>query len=230
MEEYTPVNSGQPQHMENMQPRQDVGFPGNFGQSPRGNGKSSKTIKILIGLAGFILIIGIGGFLVTRGSSDATPSPTPIGGTLGSGVTVTTPAPESSPTPTPRAISKSEVKIEVLNGSGVVGEASLVKGALEKLGFSGITASNADSQSETVTTITFSRDLSDEITTEITDSLSEIFKEVRTRRGTVSGGFDVRVLTGGPRKGAAATATPTSSPTPSPSPTSSSSPVPSSTP
>jgi len=175
--------------------------------------------KWIIALIGVILILAIGGFFIANSlgnaSEEASPSPTTAG-------LSTFPTPEviptSEPSPTPAEIDKSEVKIEVLNGTGTPGEASFLKGKLEGLGFGNIEAANADSQDETTTTVTYSRDLPQILTDEITNELEDLYGSVEVKTGTVSGGFDVRILTG-PRIGATSTPKATASPSPSASPT-----------
>src|SRR3990167_8781050 len=51
--------------------------------------------------------------------------------------------PTLMPTPTLMEVDKSEVKIQVLNGTGIAGGAGILKTKLEGLGFSGIEVGNA---------------------------------------------------------------------------------------
>lgn len=89
----------------------------------------------LIGIAVVVIIIvGLGYFMFFRGGNKAAGEPTP------------TPAEtvvESTPTAVP-TIAKKDIKIRVLNGSGVVGEAGRVKAMLEKAGFKVDSTDNAD--------------------------------------------------------------------------------------
>ena len=56
-----------------------------------------------------------------------------------------TPSPEPSPTPTPTPeLNKEELRIKVLNGSGISGKASDVKNALNEAGYQEILTGNAD--------------------------------------------------------------------------------------
>lgn len=56
-----------------------------------------------------------------------------------------TPSPEPSPTPTPTPeLNKEELRIKVLNGSGISGKASDVKDALNEAGYQEILTGNAD--------------------------------------------------------------------------------------
>lgn len=197
--------------------RPSVGFP----ETPRK--KSGGFPKWIIAVVGVLLILAVGGFFISRslGSSEETePTTTPAG--LSS-----LPTPNVTSTPTPEAVEevdKSEVSIEVLNGTGTAGEATFLQGELEDLGYEEIEVGNATSQNETETTVTISNDMPDEIVDELTEALEDIYDEVTVSRGTVSGGFDIRILTG-PRAGASprasATASPRASATASPTPTAS---------
>lgn len=61
---------------------------------------------------------------------------------------------EKIATPTPEEISKGKYTIEVLNGSGISGEAARVKGILEKEGYTVSSVGNAKGEDVTETTIT----------------------------------------------------------------------------
>ncbi len=90
-----------------------------------------------------------------------------------------TPTPTSTPTPTV-VIKKEEVKIKVLNGSGVAGKAGEVKKILEKAGYSQILTGNADEFNFKITEIHVKKSkvyLKTEIKKILTDYTSS-FKEV----------------------------------------------------
>lgn len=204
-----------------MPPASDVSFP-----QPKEPASKGLNVKIIIAVVGVIVIILVGGWLILGSSSGGsqTPSPTPGGGLSPfPSPKTTTPSPEPTPSASPMA--KSEIKIEVLNGTGVPGEASFLQKELEKLGFEDIEAGNADEQDAKETVATYSREISPEVADEITARLEELYEKVRTRRATVSGGFDISITTGPRKKGSAtaspkatakASATPTASPTPTP--------------
>lgn len=196
--------------------RPSVGFP----ETPRK--KSGGFPKWIIAVVGVILILAVGGFFISRslGSTEEI-EPTPTSAGLSS---LPTPNVTTTPTPEPVEVDKSEIKVEVLNGTGTAGEATFLQGELEDLGYEEIEVGNASSQNETETTVTISNDMPDEIVDELTEALEDIYDEVTVSRGTVSGGFDIRILTG-PRAGASpkasATASPRASATASPTPTAS---------
>lgn len=208
-QQYTP---GVQQPSPAMNPQPNVGFPAAKSQ----NGSKTKWIVLIIVIVSVIL--GVGGWLLMKGgSSDVEPSPTPESGVLSSFATpVPDPTAEPTEEPSTEPAVKSEVKIEILNGTGTPGDASLVKTALTKLGYENVEAANSDTQEEERTTVTFARELPTATIDEITAALEGIFAEVRVRKGSLSDGVSVRILTG-PKTGTtsptpAASATPTASP------------------
>lgn len=198
---------------ENQQSQQSpqVSFP-QVREPEAGRGSNA---KVLIAIVGVLLIVLVGGWLILGNrEGSATPTPTPVGGLSTFPTPEVASTPEASPTATPAPVDKSEVKVEILNGTGVPGEASFLQKELEKLGFTSenITAGNADEQDATETTATYSRDLAQATADEITQRLEEVYTAVRTRRATTSGDFDVSITTG-PRKGGSTTKPATAKPT-----------------
>lgn len=216
------ANQPQVPRQQASQPQANVGFP----QPPK---KKSSFPKWILGVIGVLLIAIVGGFFLYQNyTGSAEPSPTPSVGGLS---TFATPSPTQTPdvaTPTPQPVDKSEISIQVLNGTGIAGEASFLSGELQELGYENIVAENADDQNETRTTVTYSERIGEAESEEITERLNEVYERVRTRRGD-TGEYDIVIITG-PRSGASAsddnaeeeeeaeaTATPTASPTSSPS-------------
>ena len=130
-----PINSG------------EVGFPQN---APSGKPKSKTSLIIFIILA-ILLIAGGVVFFVARnresGTLDTSPSPSSSFQDI--------PSPIASPSPSTKPIDKATIKIEVLNGTGVPGEAAYLQGILKGMGYENVTAGNSPSSNETVTAITF---------------------------------------------------------------------------
>lgn len=188
----------------------DVGFP----LQPKPKAGINKWVLIVLGL----LILGGGGvFLFTRGSSNQEPSPTP---------TVAGVTQSPSPTPTPSPTDKTKVKIEIQNGTGISGEAAYLQGVLKNLGYSNITAGNADNQDYTTTIVTFGKNVGKDVVDEVTKKLEEVYKTVETKTSSTQK-VDILIVTG-LRKGA--TAKPSPSPSPKVSPTASPSATPSASP
>jgi hypothetical protein len=195
-----------PQQQEDRTP--EVGFPV---AQPRPKAKSGRLVLLALAL---LILVGGGIFLFTRGSKEksqeTTPTPTVEG---------TETFPTEEPTTTPTSIDKSDIKIEVLNGTGIAGEAAYLQGVLKNLGYSDISAGNADSQDETVTTVTFARSLSSSIVDEITKKLEAIYEDVESKTSSTQKS-DVVIVTG-LKKGVTPkpTSTPTTTITPTATPT-----------
>lgn len=196
----TPVNEG-------------VSFTPVPSQSPR----KSKTPFLLL-LA--VLAIGIGAFFIIRGSTreEATATPTPF--------VVGTTTTEPEPTQEPEEVDKSELSVEIQNGTGITGEAAYLQGILRNMGFEDIKAGNASTQDHVTTTVTFASDLSQTVRDEVVEKLKSIYKEVDAK-SSGSQTVDILIVTGlkiGATPKPAATATPTATPTASPTATPTASP------
>ncbi len=189
------------------QTQSKVSFP----SSPRRKKQMNKRIFVILGI---LLFAGVAGWFIFRGSkSPSSLSPTPTPFTKGT---------STISTPTPAPVDKSEIEIEVLNGTGIAREASFLQGKLRDLDYTEIETGNVEDQdeSETVTKVTFSSSVPEEVVDEITEELEEIYKEVDVRTSR-SLEVDIQIITG-LRKGQAApspTPTPEASPSPTPSPT-----------
>lgn len=81
--------------------------------------------------------------------------------------------PTTEPTPTPKKVDKSKYQIEVLNGSGIAGEAANVQEILEDAGFSVGAIGNADSSSYTDTVIAANEDVEEEFINELKETLEK---------------------------------------------------------
>ncbi len=175
-------------------PIPSVGFPGE--QKPKNSGKNLS--KWIIAVIGVLIIVVVGGFFVfkvtdTKDSEDTKDEAE--GSSLG---VFTTPTPIPSPTPaaTAEPVAKSELQIEVLNGTGVAGQAGFVKRELEKLDFENIVAGNADEQDADRTVVTFSSNVSKIYIDEITAMLEKHYSDVSTRKGSLTGDIDIKIVTG----------------------------------
>lgn len=200
------------------QSRRGVTFPGS---QPKA--KKSKAPIIVIILIILALIIGGIWYFVFRGASesivtsDITPSPMNE---------------LSTPTPTIEAVNKDEIKIEILNGTGISGAAGDLKDELEGIGYSGIEVGNASNQDNTATEITFTSSVPQSIQDELVSELEKTYKSVDTSTGSLDE-FDIQIITGIPigyqsptpkpkatvaPTGTSVTATPTTSVSPTPTP------------
>jgi hypothetical protein len=195
----------------------------------KGKKKSFLTVFIVI----LILALLGGGAWYILSSPKKSEGTIPSGGGLRAPQdSVDNSQPSPTPTPTPIDINKSEVKIELLNGTGIPGEASLVQSELEELGYDNIEVGNADDQDNDETVVTFSSELPQGFIEEFIGQMEEIYVKVSSSTSSSLEDFDIRVVAGlrssytpAPTKAPEPTATPTPettgtlTPTPTISPT-----------
>lgn len=191
-------------------PSSGVSFP-TVGEPKKSGG--AKTLLII----GVLILVGILGFVIYKSASNKSvetlSEPTPFENL--------TPFQEQTPvaSPTPAAIDKTKVKIQVQNGTGIMGEAAYLQTQLKGLGYTNVVVGNSAQQNLTATQVSFASSLSSDVVTEITAKLNSVYQSVATVAST-STAYDV-VITTGLRKGATSkpSATPTATPTPTPTPT-----------
>ena len=141
-----------------------------FYEPPKRNKSMKKFIIWLIILAILALIIGFFATSTFKGSSEKK-------------VAESSPVPVTTPTPTPELpqLVRSEISFEVLNGSGITGQAKKIADAIEELGYKVVKTGNADKQSYEESQIFVSEDLKEKIDLIVAD-----LKDV-IRIATVSG-------------------------------------------
>lgn len=187
----------QDQNFSNQQAQSpQVGFP----EVPSQKKKKLPLLKIVVAIFGVLIILGVGGYLVVMSNNGETieiDSEPQVKGDLNE-LSTPMPAqtPEPTPTPTPSAVKKSELKISVLNGTGTPGDAGFLKDELEGLDFEDITAGNADDQTQKVTTVVFSKEVSEDVKDEIETLLNDLYEEVEIETRTVTTTFDIEITTG----------------------------------
>ena len=109
-----------------------------------------------------------------------------------------TPTPTAIPTPTPTPIpitDKEAMKLQVLNGSGVVGQAGVVKQALEKAGFKDIKTDNAPSYDNSQTTVAYKPGVSEKIREETVTTLKKILSNVEEKEDKSLSTYDMVITT-----------------------------------
>lgn len=107
-----------------------------------------------------------------------------------------TPSPIPIPTPTLAEINKKDLKIQVLNGSGIAGQAGKVKELLEGLGFEEVETGNAENSGTQVSVAAFSQKVSLTIQNEVITELNKIFAKVSTQSGDLDPNLDILITTG----------------------------------
>ena len=184
--------------------------------------KKKSPLWIFMALA-VILILGGIFFLAKKSLNKASTSPSPV-----AGVQTVEPQALVEPTATPAPVDKENIKIQILNGTGIPGEASYLQGKLRTLGYTDVVAANAEDQDYTGTQVTFSSSVPEEVVDEITTELKDIYETVTTKTGSTTS-YDIIIITG-LQKGATAKPSATSTPTPEATSASSPSASPTSTP
>ncbi|EKE04964.1 MAG: hypothetical protein ACD_19C00427G0011 [uncultured bacterium] len=184
-----------------------------FSQQSKVKNGSSKWLIIFIGL---LILGGAGIFFFTKSANSPVATPTSsFGVTPIEDRETSTPAPTKSPEP----VKKSEISIEIQNGTGITGEAKLLQDKLKTLGYSDITVGNASSTDNTETTVTFLKTLSQTAQDEIKKMLEGFYKTVNVKTSSTQKS-DVVIITGlrgNQTTKPSATATPRASSTASPS-------------
>lgn len=151
----------------------------------------------------------------------------------------------AAPTPTPteaQAQDLSEYNVQILNGSGIAGQAGKVKALLEEAGFEDFEVGNADTYDYTDTEVRMMADIPNALFAKIEDALSEAGYSIKKGAALSSeGDFDIVITVGSKGvQGTTTTATPTPKPktstpsattaTPTPKPTATKAPTPTPTP
>lgn len=108
-------------------------------------------------------------------------------------VILNTPTPVSSGEAT---LKKEDVKIQVLNGSGVDGQAGKLKDQLGVLGFTNVEIGNVEGPTSNATIVIFSENVAQEFQDEILIELKKTFTSVDTQQLPEAEGFDVVITTG----------------------------------
>ncbi len=134
-------------------------------ESSKGSGNKKRVILIILGVIVLVALVAYA-VIATGGKGELeealTPTPTTIQETPTPTIAEATPTPEVSPTPTGKTsptpskgtptptktsgsdLEKSNLSLEVLNGSGVAGAATKMSDILKKLGYEVASSGNAD--------------------------------------------------------------------------------------
>jgi len=150
---------------------EDLG-KGNGGSLPFETVSTWNTSRLLL-ILGFLVVLTffLGGLIYLQQSHQGLltltkPTPTPTIAPL--------------PTPTPQEVSKSDLSVEVKNGTGTPGQAGTVKSLMEEIGYSDITTGNADTTDYEQTEVVFSAKVSEADQKEVKETLLESFSAVTT--------------------------------------------------
>lgn len=105
--------------------------------------------------------------------------------------------PTSKPTlpPSPKALDKSSVKIEVLNGSGIAGQAGNLRDVLLSDDYKNVTAGNAENP-EQKNTLIYDKQVSEKMLSEIQSVLKKSMPDIALREASQSADYDIIITTG----------------------------------
>jgi hypothetical protein len=119
--------------------------------------------------------------------------------------TLPTAAPSATSTPVPSASTSAQIKlssykVEALNGSGISGKATQVKGMLEKAGFADVKVGNADKSNYTDTSVAIKLSVSSKVFDTIVSVLSKNYNIVKAEDPLdEKADFDVVITVGTPK-------------------------------
>lgn len=92
-------------------------------------------------------------------------------------------------------VGKEELKVQILNGSGVAGQAKKLKDEFVKMGFENIEVGDSDETANEETIVIFSQKVTLGLEQELVPKLEEIFEKVNTKESTKEE-FDITITTG----------------------------------
>lgn len=151
--------------------RPETGTSGEMPQSPSGKGKYLAIFLVILILAA----LG-GGIYYYRSNvepqKETTQEKTP------EKTEETTQEPTVEPSPTTAPVDVTKYKLQVLNGSGVAGEAGKAQSYLQTAGFKDVKAGNAGSFGFEATEVSMKKDTPDEVFTKIKSTLEVYYQEV----------------------------------------------------
>lgn len=169
-----------------------LSFMGSSSDSPKDlttpSPKQSKNIWLTGGLFIIFLVVLLGAFLTMPGSKSILSFQKPLPQVSPN------PVPSELPAPSPSPLTKLELKVQVLNGSGVVGQAGKLRDQLASLGFNLIDTGNSP-ESSSQTTISFSKRVSQEIQDELLLELKKSLPDLESTPITLDV-YDISIVTG----------------------------------
>ena len=105
------------------------------------------------------------------------------------------PAEESTTAAETEAISKEALKIQILNGSGIAGQAQDLADLLSADNFINISLGNSENKQDTSTTVSFKENVAETIRSSLVQQLEAIFEKVQVET-LVESDFDIEITTG----------------------------------
>lgn len=91
---------------------------------------------------------------------------------------------------------KSSIAVEVVNGTGIEGQAGRVKADLEGLGFSDVTTANGEVSGDVATNVEYAAEVDSSIRDEVESELKKTFEQVEVSSGVSDSNYQIIVTTG----------------------------------
>ncbi len=154
--------------------------------------RSSAPIITIVLILILVAALGVGTLMfrqniLTKMSNPQNPTPLPKEASQSG---TPTEASESASTLKPE-----EVKVQILNGSGITGQASKAKDELLTLGLKEIETGNAENTDNTETSVSFSKNVSETLKNQIVKKLEEMFDPVTVKKDPPEK-IDIQIITG----------------------------------
>ncbi|MDO8498663.1 MAG: LytR C-terminal domain-containing protein [bacterium] len=163
-----------------------------------------EEVKQSSGLKGWVvvtfvllLLLGGGGIFVfsSRTINNLLPGKGKPQASLPQNVPSTVPVESSSPAVLTKKINKEDLQVEILNGSGIAGQALKVKDLLEGIGFQKVEAGNSE-EKVSATEVIFSSRVSSRIKDEVLEELGKMLNKVSTSSAQIKDDLDIQIITG----------------------------------
>lgn len=156
--------------------------------------KTSKfnTVHLLLGIIIFLLIsiMAFGAYQFREGFKPKAPSDAQK---IIEEAVKASPIASASATPT---VPKADLVAQVLNGSGVAGQAGDIADELEELGYENVTTGNSPFDNQEATLVNYSASVSKKDRDEIKGVLELSFGDIITSEASSSAQFDITIITG----------------------------------
>lgn len=198
----------------------DISTPSSQDLHRQANSKPGNKIGIIIGIIVLLLAGGLSWVFISRNSSNEEENTIEVVNDSAP-TNVPTEAPSPTDSPEEESVDKEKITIQVLNGSGIAGEASYLQGVLANMDYSEIKTGNASKQNQETTTVTYKEDLAESVQDEITAKLKDVYKKVDAKTVASQKDYDVIITVGLRKNQTLPTAAPTKAVTPTSKPLSS---------
>lgn len=182
---------------------ESAGIPNINMDSSKSNDVYEINFNVILIILG-VVILGVVGFFIFKSNSSqkgiVSPTPTQVVTLAPTSTPTSTPSPTLAKNETPAPTAKQKVKIQVLNGTGITGDAAYLRSKLTADGFfaANVTTDNAASPSEEAAAqVTYYPDFPSTLKIDFTSLLNTLYANVTSINASESGSkYDAVVTTG----------------------------------